>query len=202
MRGCCLNRKFAVIRNIRIVCIFVNTYFMTKFVNPGDIVAQLSLKKGQVVADFGCGAGFYSLAAAQFVADDGMVYAVDVMPDRLAVTQSSAQHAKLKNITVVQADLEQPLLGIESATCDVVVISNILHQVTAKEALLRNAYQVLKTGGQLLVVEWKRGFSPFGPAQDVRVSTDELTGMLQRGGFQFTKNLEADGYHYAVVFGK
>lgn len=175
---------------------------MTKFVNPGDIIAQLNLKKGQVVADFGCGAGFYSLAAAQFVADDGTVYAVDVMPDRLAVTQSSAQHAKLKNITVVQADLEQPLLGIEAATCDVVVISNILHQVTAKEALLRNAYQVLKTGGQLVVVEWKRGFSPFGPAQDVRVSPDELTNMLQRGGFQFTKNLEADGYHYAVVFGK
>ena len=54
---------------------------MTKFVNPGDIIAQLNLKKGQVVADFGCGAGFYSLAAAQFVADDGMVYAVDIMPD-------------------------------------------------------------------------------------------------------------------------
>lgn len=175
---------------------------MTKFVNPGDIIAQLNLKKGQVVADFGCGAGFYSLAAAQFVADDGMVYAVDIMPDRLAVTQSSAQHAKLKNITVVQADLEQPLLGVEPASCDVVVISNILHQATAKEALLRNAYRILKTGGQLLAVEWKRGFSPFGPEQDVRVGPEELTNMMLRSGFRFVKDLEADGYHYAVVFGK
>lgn len=175
---------------------------MTKFVNPGDIIAQLNLKKGQVVADFGCGAGFYSLAAAQFVADDGTVYAVDVMPDRLAVTQSSAQHAKLKNITVVQADLEQPLLGIEAAICDVVVISNILHQVSAKEALLRNAYQILKTGGQVLVVEWKRGFSPFGPTQDVRVTPEDLTALMLKSGLQFIKNLEADGYHYATVFGK
>lgn len=175
---------------------------MTKFVNPGDIIAQLNLKKGQVVADFGCGAGFYSLAAAQFVADDGAVYAVDIMPDRLAVTQSAAQHAKLKNITVVQADLEQPLLGVEPASCDVVVISNILHQVTAKEALLRNAYHLLKTGGQLLAVEWKRGFSPFGPEQAVRVGPEELAGMMLRSGFRFVKDLEADGYHYAVVFGK
>lgn len=175
---------------------------MTKFVNPGDIIAQLNLKRGHAVADFGCGAGFYTLAAAQFVAEDGVVYAVDVMPDRLAVTQSSAQHAKLKNITLIQADLEQPFLAIEAASCDVVVISNILHQVTAKEVLLRNAYQVLKTGGRVLVVEWKRGFSPFGPAQDVRVGLEDLTQMMLKSGLQFTESLEADGYHYAAVFRK
>lgn len=175
---------------------------MTKFVNPADIIAQLDLKKGQIVADFGCGAGFFSVACAQFVGDDGSVCAVDVMPDRLEATKSSAQHANLKNVTILQADLEQPLLGIGQTTCDVVVISNILHQVGNKVALLRNAYQVLKTGGRVVVVEWKPGFSPFGPSQEARVNPEALTVLMQQNGFQYVKELQADGYHYAMVYSK
>ena len=76
----------------------------TTFVKPADIVGQAGLKYGQKVADFGCGAGFFTLPAARLVGDEGVVYAVDIMPDRLAVTQSSAQQAGLKNVQVVQAD--------------------------------------------------------------------------------------------------
>lgn len=175
---------------------------MVKFVNPEDIVAQAEIKKGQVVADFGCGAGFFSLAAARFAGENGTVYAVDIMPDRLAVTQASAQHKGISNVSVVESDLEKPLDKVEPVSCDLVVMSNILHQVSSKEALLRNAYQVLKTGGKVLVVEWKRGYSAFGPDQTSRVTREELVVLMQKMGFRLYKDLEADGYHYAVLFTK
>lgn len=175
---------------------------MSKFVNPEDIVAQVDLKKGQVVADFGCGGGFYSMAAARFVGESGQVWAVDIMPDRLSVTQAAAQHKGLKNISVVLADLERPLEALDPVSCDLVVMSNILHQVDSKEALLRNAYTVLKTGGRVLVVDWKRGYSAFGPAQDARVAHDGLVTLMQQVGLRYLSDLEADGYHYAVLFGK
>lgn len=175
---------------------------MTKFVNPDDIVAQAEIKKGQTVADFGCGAGFYSLAAARFAGDDGTVYAIDIMPDRLAVTQSAAQHKGLKNITIVQADLEKPLTDLDAVSVDLVIVSNILHQVSSKEALLRNMYYLLKTGGSVLAVEWKRGYSVFGPPQGSRVSHDQLLALMQGVGFKLKRDLEADGYHYAALFTK
>lgn len=175
---------------------------MTKFVNPEDIIAQAEIKKGQVVADFGCGAGFFSLAAAKFAGENGTVYAVDIMPDRLAVTQASAQHKGISNISVVESDLEKPLEGLEPVSCDLVIMSNILHQVSSKEALLRNAYQVLKTGGRVLAVEWKRGYSAFGPEQASRVTREELVGLAQKLGLRLYRDLEADGYHYAVLFVK
>lgn len=175
---------------------------MTKFVNPEDVVAQAGLKKGQTVADFGCGAGFYSLAAARFVGEAGQVYAVDIMPDRLAVTHSAAQHAGLKNISVVQSDLEKPLKNLDAVSCDAVLLANILHQVNSREALLRNIYYVLKTGGHALVVEWKRGVSAFGPPQESRITHDSLAGMMQKLGLKLVRDLEADGYHYAALFSK
>lgn len=175
---------------------------MTKFLNPVDIVAQADLQKGQVVADFGCGGGFYSLAAAKYVGDDGAVYACDIMPDRLSVTQAAAQQAGVKNVTVVQADLEKPLRELDATSCDAVILSNILYQVSSRDALLRNAYYVLKTGGQVVTVEWKRGPSAFGPSQTVRITRDQLVDMMQKCGFRFSRDLEADGYHYAVLFTK
>jgi ubiquinone/menaquinone biosynthesis C-methylase UbiE len=175
---------------------------MVKFLNPADIVAQADLKKGQVVADFGCGGGFYSLAAAKFVGDDGAVYACDIMPDRLSVTLAAAQQAGIKNVNIMQADLEQPVKDLDAGSCDAVILSNILHQVGSRDALLRNAYYVLKTGGQVVAVEWKRGHSAFGPSQTSRITRDELVSIMQKAGFQFSRDLDADGYHYAVLFTK
>jgi ubiquinone/menaquinone biosynthesis C-methylase UbiE len=175
---------------------------MTKFVNPDDIIAQAEIKKGQTVADFGCGAGFYTLSAARFVGDDGQVYAVDIMPDRLAFTQSAAQHAGLKNISVVQADLEKPLKDMDAVSCDLVVVSNVLHMVASPEAVLRNIYYVLKTGGSALAVEWKRGYSVFGPPQTDRITREKLVSLMSGVGLKVHRDLEVDGYHYAVLFGK
>ena len=175
---------------------------MTKFINPANIVAQVGLQPGSVVADFGCGAGYFSVPAAQMIGPDGTVYAVDVMPDRLAVTQSTARQAGIKNITVVQADLEKPLERIPKSSCDAIIVSNILHQIGSRDGLLGNMYMVLKTAGKVLAVEWKKEYTPLGPSQSIRIGRDELVGIFVQKGFRLEHDLDADGYHYALLFVK
>ncbi len=175
---------------------------MSKFINPEHIVAQLELKRSQVVADFGCGAGFYSIASAKAVGSEGVVYAVDILPERLAATQSNAQHAGLKNVRVLLADLEQPVRDIDAVSCDAVVASNILHLTEKQDMILRNAFYVLKTGGQLLVVEWKKGYSVFGPSQRNRLGREDLIRAAQQCGFRLDQELESDHSHMALLFVK
>ncbi len=175
---------------------------MPKFISPEEVVAQAELGKGEVVADFGCGAGFYSVAAARAVGLDGVVYAVDIMPERLAATQSAAQHAGFKNVRVVLADLELPLRDIDAVSCDMVIASNILHLTDKRDAVLRNAYYCLKTGGRLLVVEWKKGYSVFGPSQRSRVGREELLTSIGASGFKFVEELESDHSHVVLLFRK
>lgn len=175
---------------------------MSKFINPESIVAQLELKRGQVAADFGCGAGFYAVAAARAVGPEGVVYAIDILPERLAATQSTAQHAGLKNVQVLLADLERPLQDIDAVSCDAVIASNVLHLSEKKDAILRNAYYALKTGGQLLVVEWKKGYSVFGPSQRSRLGTQDLVAAAQQCGFRLDQELESDHSHVALLFVK
>jgi ubiquinone/menaquinone biosynthesis C-methylase UbiE len=175
---------------------------MSKFLNPNSIVAQSGLMQGQAVADLGCGNGFYVLPAAQMVGSSGMVYAVDVMEPKLAATISIANQLGYRNVRVVQADLAKPLLSIPENSCDMVIVGNILHEISNREMLIKNIYRILKQPGRVLIVEWKKTAAPLGPPLDKRVEQQAVEVMFMQAGMRKVEELEADNYHYAVVFEK
>lgn len=173
---------------------------MQKFVNPDNVVAQLGIQPGWVVADFGCGSGFYTLPAAKLAGPTGKAHAVDILDSKLAVTLSSARQQGLKNIFAHKADLDNPLIQIEEASCDLVIVASVLHQVYSKESLIKNIYRVLKTGGTLLVVDWKKEASVFGPPLESRISKEDLEKLMTRAAFRKNKEVDADSFHYALLF--
>lgn len=173
-----------------------------KFINPQNVVSQMGLKSGNVVADLGAGAGFFSIAAAKIVNNTGKVLAVDVQQSKLTAVTSSASQQGLKNIAVVQADLEIPIKGIPDTICDAVIMASVLHEVKNREQLLKNAYQILKTGGLLLAVDWKAEHTIFGPALEKRISEADLEKQLAALGLQKVKSIPADMFHYAMLFQK
>lgn len=177
---------------------------MPKFINPSNLVVQVGLHKGDSVADFGCGSGFYALPAAQMVGNRGNVYAVDIMENKLAATQSIAKQMGFHNVKVIRADLEKPIDDITETSCDAVILANILHETPDPRAVIENAYRVLKTGGKVLVVEWKKEYTPIGPNIDKRVGEREMTEAFTKLGYKVEKDLDAsvDSYHYAKVFVK
>ena len=175
---------------------------MSKFINPSLVIAQTGLMQGQVVADLGCGSGFYVLPAAQMVGSSCEVYAVDVLENKLAATISIANQFGYKNVKVIKADLAKPLLDIPANSCDLVIVGNILHEITQKEPLVKNIYRLLKSPGKVVVVEWKRTATPFGPPLQKRIEQQALELLMMQAGFRREKELEADGYHYAVLFEK
>ncbi len=173
-----------------------------KFINPQNVVSQMGLKNGQTVADFGSGSGFFAVAAAKFVGNTGRVIAVDVQQPKLTATLSSATQQGFKNVEVLQTNLDVPIVGIPDASCDAVILASILHQVHHRDMLLKNAYKVLKTGGLMLVVEWKSEHTIFGPSTEVRLPEDQLENELAKLGLHKVKSIPADMYHYALVFKK
>lgn len=173
-----------------------------KFIKPENIIAHLGLKPGDTVADFGCGSGFYTLAVSKVVGNKGTVYAVDVQESKLTATKSASIQQGFHNVEAIKADLEKPLTEVDHGTCDVVIIASILHEVRNREAILKNAYALLKTGGHLLAVDWKAEPSPFGPSIEKRIADKNLTGLVERIGLKVVKEIPADSYHYALVFEK
>lgn len=166
------------------------------------VIAQTGLSRGMIAADLGCGSGFYVIPAAQLVGSEGTVYAVDVVDAKLEATSSIAKQMGYKNVKIIKADLAKPLLDIPENSVDLVILGNILHEIPNKEALLKNAYRITSSNSGILVVEWKKQLTPFGPPLQKRVDQTRLEISMMNIGLQKVKTLEADGYHYAELFRK
>ncbi len=175
---------------------------MNKFINPADVVAQTGLVNGQIVADLGCGGGFYTIPAAKIVGTSGLIYAVDIQESKLAFTQSIAHQLGYTNIDTVQANLEQQVNEVPDASCDLVITASILHEIPHREPVFTNAYRALKTDGKLLVVEWIQGFTLFGPPQEKRIAKEAMEAEVIKLGFKKKQDISADTFHYAMVFTK
>jgi ubiquinone/menaquinone biosynthesis C-methylase UbiE len=173
-----------------------------KFVNPQQIVNELGLKSGYKVTDLGCGSGFYVVAVARAVGNTGRVAAVDVQDAKLVATKSITLQNGFHNVEVFKADLEKSFDAVPLGQEDVVIVASVLHEVSDREAVLKNAYALLKSGGKLLAVDWKKEHSPFGPAMDKRIGQQELLQLLQKMGFLHIQDINADMYHYAMIFEK
>jgi ubiquinone/menaquinone biosynthesis C-methylase UbiE len=177
--------------------------FAVKFSNPEIIVEKLELQSGNVVADFGCGAGYFSLPIAKKIGEQGVVYALDILPQSLESVSSKAKSAGLNNIVTKRVNLEkEDGSGLPDGSCDWVVMKCILFQNKDKSGILAEANRVLKLGGKVLIVEWNMKDSSIGPDMSLRISKESLTEIIQKIGFSVFKELPVNDFHYGLVFVK
>lgn len=59
------------------------SFFTAKFIDPQSIIEQLDLKEEMIVADFGSGAGYFTLPIAKKIENGGTIYALDVISQKL-----------------------------------------------------------------------------------------------------------------------
>ena len=172
------------------------------FVRPESVIAQLGLKKGDHVADFGAGHGYFTLPVARAVGSEGKVYALDVQKHVLDVIRSRAKLLHLLNIEYIWADLEHPGGSkLKDAFVDVVIMSNIAFQAETKDTIFKEAYRILRPGGHIALIEWNES-SRVGPPKEVRISKRKVTELAQLTGFHFEKEFSAGTSHYGIIFGK
>lgn len=172
------------------------------FVDPKKIIEMAEIKKGERVADFGCGPGYFSLPAAEAVGEEGTVYAFDVLPSAIEALESHLKMNNIDNIISRRANLEKERgTGLEDETLDWVIVKDVLFQNKNKQKILEEAKRVLKVGGKILTMEWNENVF-IGPNKDSRISKDELSKIIFDAGFIFKKEADAGDYHYIIIASK
>ena len=120
--------------------------------NGVKFLRKVGLRPGQIILDFGCGVGHYTIPAARIVASTGFVYAVDKEQQAVSKLRQKAQANNLKNIKVMKAS-GQIELDFESESIDVVLCYDLLHYLEKndRKKLYRESFRVLKESGLLSV---------------------------------------------------
>ena len=172
---------------------------MPEFIDPIQILNQIELRANMTAADFGSGAGGWTIPLAKKL-EEGRVFAIDIQEEPLSALESRAKIQGISNIKKIIANAEERIPGLMGFSCDLVLVTDLLFQIEDKKGVFKEAKRVLKPGGRILVVEWTPEAS-LGP-EDGRVSQKEVKGIAQKLGLLLEKEFKAGDYHYALVFTK
>ncbi len=155
------------------------------------------------VADFGCGSGFYSLAAAHRVGSRGRVAAIDVQKELLDKLQEQARRDHITNIDVIWGDIDE-VGGTKLADLsqDAAIASNVLFQSENKDAIASECARIVKSGGLILVIDWSDSFGNLGPHPDHVVTEETATSYFTTAGLTFEERFDAGEHHYGLLFRK
>jgi len=112
---------------------------------------ELGIDKGQIIVDFGCNTGHYTIPAARVVGSEGTVYAIDQEQAAIDQVMKVAKNERLDNIIPLFSN--KPMIALPLASVDVVFIYDVLHYLNIKErkSLYKSVNTILKDNGILSV---------------------------------------------------
>jgi SAM-dependent methyltransferase len=103
-----------------------NQQIWESFFDASLILHRLAFSSStEDVADFGCGYGTFSIAAAQLTS--GRVHALDIDPEMIAATAGKARSLGLPNVRAVQRDFATEGTGLPDDSIAYAMLFNVLH---------------------------------------------------------------------------
>lgn len=133
------------------------------------LVDSLELRPGDVVADIGCGTGYFSRRIAPRLGVTGKVLAVDIQPEMLHILTNSLAGTCLTNIVPVLGTEKRPNLPPDSV--DLALLVDVYHEFEYPYEMMSAITEALKPQGRVVVVEY-RGEDPRVPIKEVHKMTE------------------------------
>jgi ubiquinone/menaquinone biosynthesis C-methylase UbiE len=165
---------------------------------PDEVIKTLNLKEDASIADIGAGSGYFSFRFARHVGASGRVYAVDINPDMILYMNRHIRETKIKNVTTVLSDPDNPLLLDNSI--DLFFVCNTWHHVSNRPQYLVLMKKMLKPGGRIAVVDYKKEKLPVGPPPEMKMAREEVIKEMQAAGFKLSAEHSFLPYQYFLEF--
>ncbi len=119
---------------------------------PDLVMKALALKPGEVVADIGCGTGYFTWRMAEAVGPTGVVYGVEIQPEMLKLLATNMKEHGLANVTGVIGAVDDPKLP---QPVDLVLFVDVYHECSHPAEVMGAVCRSLKPGGRVVFVEYR-----------------------------------------------
>ena len=171
------------------------------------ILKKLRIEKDLVIADVGCGSGYFTFKFADMVGPDGKVYGIEINPLHLDYLRKYLKKYNVKNVEIVES--ASGSIGLDpSIQADIAFSCSLFHVLYAvlseeeRSSFLDSIYNVIRPGGALIVMDndlVEEGNLPYhGPY----IAKDLLISQLHYYGFKLVKTVQVTKQRYALIFEK
>src|SRR4029434_3635501 len=157
----------------------------------GNPTALLPLSPGQVVLGLGSGGGIDVLLSAKRVGPSGRVYGVDMTDEMLALARENQRQAGATNVEFLKGTIEA--VPLPDCSVDVIISNCVINLSSDKDAVLREAFRVLKPGGRFAVSDVVvRGGVAAGIRRSMELWVGCIAGALEET--EYADKLRAAGF--------
>ncbi len=120
---------------------------------PQRVLDAMGLEPGDLVADVGCGSGYYARKIAPRVQPGGRVYCEDIQPEMHEIMQDLAEADGVGGIESILGTFTDPMLP--EGELDWVIIADVYHEMSDPEPMLAGIRQALAPGGRVALLEYR-----------------------------------------------
>lgn len=167
-----------------------------RYLNPEAVWAVIGRASPRVLVDVGVGLGHFAVPFARLM-PEGVVFGCDISAEMLDHLRDALRAEAVANVTPIQSEEVRIPLGDQLA--DVVLMSNLHHELDDPEGSLDECRRLLRPGGIVAVIDWKQEPTPLGPPVEVRIAPDRVQQQLEAAGFQAVTRHDLLPYHYFLT---
>jgi ubiquinone/menaquinone biosynthesis C-methylase UbiE len=131
----------------RLMKILFHIFYLFKSVRKD--LELFGVKKGDVIADWGCGTGAYTKTASEMVGPEGRVFAVDVHELSVETVNGIIRKNNLTNVVPVLSDGIKA--DIPDDSVDIVFAIDMFHMVKNTDLFLKEISRITKKSGYLFI---------------------------------------------------
>jgi ubiquinone/menaquinone biosynthesis C-methylase UbiE len=151
----------------------------------------VALEPGQTVLDLGSGGGIDVLLSAKRVGPTGKVYGLDMTDEMLALARENLRDSGATNVEFLKGTIEA--IPLPTNSVDVIISNCVINLSNDKDAVLREAFRVLKPGGLFAVSDVVvRGDVPEDVRRSVELWVGCIAGALEESAY--ASKLQAAGF--------
>jgi SAM-dependent methyltransferase len=162
----------------------------------GNPTALIDLQPGQTVLDLGSGGGINVLLSARRVGPGGRVYGLDMTDEMLTLARENQRKAGATNVEFLKGTIEA--IPLPDQSVDVIISNCVINLSVDKDAVLREAFRVLKPGGRFAVSDVViRGEVPPDVRRSLELWVGCVAGALRDEDYR--SKLQAAGFVEAAV---
>ncbi len=169
---------------------------VTASLGCGNPTALIALQPGDTVLDLGSGGGIDVLLSAKRVGPTGKVYGLDMTDEMLALARENQRRAGVTNVEFLKGTIES--IPLPDNSVDVIISNCVINLSSDKDAVLREAFRVLKPGGRFAVSDVVvRGEVPADIRRSVELWVGCIAGALEET--EYAARLRAAGFSEVEV---
>ena len=167
------------------------------------LMENIGIKKGNIIIDFACGYGHYTIPCALALNNTGKVYAIDKDKKPLDWINKKCEIFKLKNIETIKANGIWEI-GFPDNSVDIILLYDLIHakDIQTKKfvrfTLYKESQRVLKKGGALSVLTFDSEIKKIS-SKNIKNKSQEIyqdmVAEIVEMGFKFT-HIVNNGIHF------